>query len=713
MSTITQSMRCVALCSLICATQHLRSQVAIRIPDASLDVQAVSLAGGRVWLATTKGAYAINEYHADRVPNEGLVVNKVESLGNSIWIASSSGAYKIEGTEAKRVPDQILDVLTLNVVNGNDVWLATAKGAYTIRGDSIKTIGPSDVVVHQIVSDDETVWLATNRGAYRISNTGTSRRLPDIPTIVNNISVYHDVTWISTTEGAYRITRDGGITQYGAGLDVVKVCDVNGGFWLATDKGAYRVTGATQTREPDIEMAVEDVVAVGSTIWLASNRGAYRLGNGGDYQKFPPNNLAIKKVVELNGRIWLMSYRGAFLLTGDVLRRIPNLDINVQEISSEDGKIWIASTSGAYRVDDISINAQFVSADSWWKSILEKFAPWPVLVEGNASIKIQYIGLDGEPVTSDALTSPHFQIIVDSNTSALNRSIQDQKYSAAETFRMTLPSGRHTFYVSVRDKWGNTSETKVSEWILPGQATGAILAPACWLILLGTMIALAPSSEFVNDLLMNPWLRNISSFGLIPLMMTVMPGVRRHMLKRYLRNLVLDDAFGEWLKRYEVPATDFCPSSFGARLSTERVLQITGQSGIGKTSYLRFLVACYTRHLAIHDRTLRKRYGEPGDSAPIAPAQGVPVFIPLARYQGQGAPEMVAAQLASYGGLTDKQLVAWYIQQGGFIFLFDGLNEIDQTTRNNVNRFVDEGRHKNYFCISSQEAYPGFAWITR
>jgi hypothetical protein len=87
------------------------------------------------------------------------------------------------------------------------------------------------------------------------------------------------------------------------------------------------------------------------------------------------------------------------------------------------------------------------------------------------------------------------------------------------------------------------------------------------------------------------------------------------------------------------------------------------------------------------------------------------VFVPLARYQGVEPAEMLHAQLERYGRLTDKKLTDWFLRQGGFLFLLDALNEVDEHTRQVVNRFVDQSRNSSYFCLSSQQRYQEYAWL--
>jgi hypothetical protein len=70
---------------------------------------------------------------------------------------------------------------------------------------------------------------------------------------------------------------------------------------------------------------------------------------------------------------------------------------------------------------------------------------------------------------------------------------------------------------------------------------------------------------------------------------------------------------------------------------------------------------------------------------------------------------MIHTQLASYGQLADEEITLSFLQRGGFLIFFDGLNEADSITRNMLNVFIERYSISNYFCISSQQDYPEFA----
>jgi hypothetical protein len=90
---------------------------------------------------------------------------------------------------------------------------------------------------------------------------------------------------------------------------------------------------------------------------------------------------------------------------------------------------------------------------------------------------------------------------------------------------------------------------------------------------------------------------------------------------------------------------------------------------------------------------------------------GIPVFVPLSRFEGKEPSEMFYAALAKYGRINDEKLVDWFLKQGGFVVFIDGLNEVTKATRDKLNAFVDTNYKSNYFCLTSQLSYPEFSWI--
>ena len=245
-------------------------------------------------------------------------------------------------------------------------------------------------------------------------------------------------------------------------------------------------------------------------------------------------------------------------------------------------------------------------------------------------------------------------------------------------------------------------DSLISESILPTSGISWPVMAGAYLVLAilaiwTIMIALAPYLLFCHNLLMNPKLRRFASLGLVPVALFLFPFVRRHILRRYLRGLRRDVATAEWLSRYVLPSNDYKPDRFGSLLKRQKKLLVLGPSGIGKTSYLKYLTACYS---AKRKRDTRLE-------------NLIPVFFPLVLYQTQEPQSLFHQQLSHYGQFTDARLNSWFLKKGGFLLLIDGLNEVNQSKRQQIAGFVGQYTGNNYFCFSSQEIYPEIQWAEK
>ena len=222
-----------------------------------------------------------------------------------------------------------------------------------------------------------------------------------------------------------------------------------------------------------------------------------------------------------------------------------------------------------------------------------------------------------------------------------------------------------------------------------------LLAFVC-LILALTVVLLSPYSRAFHMMISNRWLRVYVSAGMIPLLLTMSRTLRDHFLRRYLRAICSDPDFSAAGRDFIPPNPEFGLENFSREMKRQRKVMLLGRSGLGKTTL--------ARALCFHAATASRRRK--------SPAVGIPVFIAAGRHQEADPLDMFVAQLANYGDVHDEELVRWFLRQGGFLLCIDGLNEISATRRAKVTSLVDAIWRRNVVCVSSQQRYPEFAWLS-
>jgi len=518
---------------------------------------------------------------------------------------------------------------------------------------------------------------------------------------VSSVVHFGNETWLAAEEGAYRIQGDSPPQRIpDKNLIVYSIVHFGDEIWLATSKDAYRIKGDSPPEKiPDRDLIVYSVVHFGDETWLATHWGAYRIKGDLPPERIPDEKLSVNSISHFGEETWLATEKGAYYIKGNSPpQRIPDKDTYVNSVVHFGDETWLATNSGAYRIDyNVIIFPFAVSADSWWKSCLESIIPGNVWVSGQITPNARYQRLSDRTDPYPRNFPRNFKFVMEKEEDKFSVRYKEG-FLEAEYASRGVQSGRCKLFLAVRDQWGNTFNCDpfpIRGWVIPAADIIPLLTGIFWLGVLGFILALAPFNTFCHDLLMNPFVRKYGSFGLVPLVMTVLPPVRRHVLRRYFRGICRDEDLTRLQQTYVVPTKDFLPEKFGGRLNDHTPVLLLGSSGIGKTSFLRYLTSCYASN----------RYGK------LLPRNAVPVFVPLARYQGVEPAEMLHAQLERYGRLTDKELTDWFLRQGGFLFLLDALNEVDEPTRQVVNRFVDQSRNSSYFCLSSQQSYQEYAWM--
>ena len=204
------------------------------------------------------------------------------------------------------------------------------------------------------------------------------------------------------------------------------------------------------------------------------------------------------------------------------------------------------------------------------------------------------------------------------------------------------------------------------------------------------MVLLAPYLPMANNFVMNPFLRKWGSMMSIPLILSLVPPLRRHLLLRYRKNLKA--SLANEANSYIEPNDKTTSQNIFAELPTqESVLLIYGESGIGKTALL--------HHLAFILAQNPKNFGFKTE---------LPVLIHLKEYTGIEPEKVLSSELRGRGQFSDPELEHEMLRQGNIVFLVDGLNEVPLETQARWRGFARSNTTNHKFIFTSQSVSSEF-----
>jgi hypothetical protein len=328
-----------------------------------------------------------------------------------------------------------------------------------------------------------------------------------------------------------------------------------------------------------------------------------------------------------------------------------------------------------------------------------KYSPNNFLWEGSQQLTANY-NWENQDFPQVDSSEAQFRVFLKESDDC-NFILKDKDFSPINSFHSSPISWSlsKNICIVVRDLSGNEFRYLKTYTVLPWQSLFLII-PVLFCSIIALMIYFAPYWK-----LSQRWLLFFYSDGtswkqylFIPFKFILdFEFVKRHFLKRYVENVKNDSKFKLWLDKFVVPTEEFTVNNFISKLNENKVLILVGVSGIGKTSYFKYVTANLT-NLSNRQKTKDFR-------------NKIPVFIELVGYDG-GIPfeQLVYAQLNNYGQMTNDKYNDHCIKDGGFLFLLDGLNEVANTsTHGKIKLFIDTHKNENFFCLSSQQLYSDFS----
>jgi hypothetical protein len=551
---------------------------------------------------------------------------------------------------------------------GQDVWLGTNHGTYRVRPNDDKAQGPfpgseADITLIDTVGQD--AWLATDHGAYRVRPNDDKAQgpFPGSEAYITRLDAVGQDAWMAPyRHGAYRVRPNDDKAQGpfpDGNTDITGIDAVGQDAWLETVHGAYRVRpndDKAQGPFPDGKTHITRIDAVGQDAWMAPYRhGAYRVHPNDDKAQgpFPDGNTDITGIVAIGQEALLLTFDG--------------------------GKASCAYLSVAH----VRLNVRLV-ADDWLSAIWRRLGFW---VSGRSHLEASYSSIGGKSLPASLQHAAFYAIWADTEKDYAS-ALKEGRYDllGSESALRDVSVGRHEFRIAVKNGWGNLNhDIKLEGFALPSAAvlpTTIILLGICFLVV---ALVLAPWVGWCHNLIMDPYIRRIGSFGLVPLLLTAVPGLRRYILRRYRIGLIKNREWKNERDAYVVLAPQWTDEAFLGKLLEMELLLVLGPSGIGKTAFLRYLVwqslanqqaQCFT-----------------------------PIYLQARRFEKTSGSALVLAELARYGDFTDEELARAFLKQGGFLVCIDGLNESSDSTRGIIDAFINDNRRSNWFALTSQVAY--------
>jgi hypothetical protein len=608
------------------------------IDKATFAIKVVQI-GSRLFIATPKGL---------RVLSNDQENNPDKKFDGKIKEAIA----EIKATNRQIFVKTATDEIATDETTKSGLWISTDDKEF----GEIKFFRGKNF---QIEFVDDQAFVSTEAGLWSIDKAGNAKPVNNIKGQITSLSGNSNQLYVGTETGLWSVSKDSQQVKPINGVNgkVYKIIPFDDRLLIISDESW--IINKDDQPSTNLNKTLNDIVI-----------GVLSIG---------------EQVVFYGYRsIWILNKDGKFSGTTFIIDPI-------RDAKAVGNYIYIFTYTEIYRLDPkITIKTELAVDSSWANYLLPR--NW--LPMGKVQATAVYADENGkDPYDETILKEFRFaEPIGEAKPS-------DDKFSPTEKFSYEIGRGNTNVQYWVKDKWGNTFKTPENNIYrgVPSQNFVVIFPFILSVFLILGCFALAPKVGFAHSAIMNPWLRKYFSLGSVPLLVSVFPALRRYILRRYSNSVSKDKEFTEWKTRFVSPDEDFLPENFGKRLESERRLLLTGQSGIGKTSFFKYLTACYV-----------------SANKPSLPAKVFPVYISLTNYGGNSLENLVYTQLFAYGKITDQELAPMFLEQGGLLIFLDGVNEVQNVAdRQKLSEFVEKYWTSNYICLSSQQSYPEIDNITK
>lgn len=360
-------------------------------------------ADGTIWIGLSGTGVA--RWHPDGVdlftPAHGLAGVDVRALAldeGRVWVATENGLSVIDDARVTtwRAQDGLptTAVTALSRRPGGGVWVTTANGLCQTSGLSVRCAPSARVLGAALETRDGRLWVGTDRGLLSgeptlggplaCRNDCFARR-----TVTALLEARDGALWVGFADGGLVHSHEGIQTSYGAadglapgGPVVAFAEDEEGSVWAAISgsglarlsrKRVHTLTSADGLPPRQIGSIVQDAAG---TIWAGADCGPVsELQDGRFYRRFveyTKDSCAYVLLSARDGALWIgTTDRGVFRWHGGEMAQFDPSnglsDASVRGLFEDrDGVVWIGtSVGGLHYYSDASSRAASVRRTAW------------------------------------------------------------------------------------------------------------------------------------------------------------------------------------------------------------------------------------------------------------------------------------------------------------------------------------------------------------
>lgn len=654
------------ICVLLAAAS-VPGQVVVPDAKASVPIDGILAAETGTFAFGDGVVYELSAESARLAGKSDGVVRGARRIGGDLWMLNAAGNHAgpvtVHGQPVELGDDRVIDV----VASGSDVWCATPTGAWRLRDGTATRIPDEDLRVNDILVHEGRVWLATSRGAWRIEGDTPTRITDEI--FVPGLSVTRGRVWVSAASSLLAIQPGGSVDKYPLTDSVVEVFEVDEVLWAATRDGIFNVDRKRAT--PLLGVSGRFIGAISRTVGFiaVTSDGAWDVRDGEAKQLIdaPVKCFASGE----QGTLWIGGPTGLFAVDDGGVRRLTTEAFDATGLARVGSTVWVGTPDGLRRVDTQASITPHVTFDSgpWLETI--------GAITGETAWSTEELLVD----FSHGHKDPRFEAIVATDGAALTRRLAVGDFRATPITLRDLQPGEVTLHIAVRDRFGNLRRMVVSGKVVRSFPAFVAWLLGAWLVFMLATLAFASRSPLCHRVLMNRWMRNLGSFGIIPLLLRVRR-VREHLIEPYVLAL-RGDRWSQGAFKYATPSQELHPDELLQTCAHVGPTAIVGELGLGKTALLRNV---YTR--AVNDDR---------DEAHRAPA---PVLMSLGLGPG-GFEAAFAEQLARLGGLTDRSLCRALLRLHRFVILVDGWDRMEPKQRERATRYIRHHAGRSFVIVAA------------